>query len=236
MKICISVAKKTITDFYHLMGIPGDANLPEDQKMRSLQTRIAAFDEGKTCSRCGGSGHYSFNLIKGTVCFKCNGTGKELIPKSGFNNALFDRLSEKVKAGRLKEYLEQQQILQKARKANNLQTKFLAEWQKSGISKAYDVHKCSDGKQPDTDIAKLVNQPIADFYNVLKTTVNELDNTIYEKTKNEAQRKERIQKISMLVAQLDAEYNSGLMLISEKVKLIPRLKEKWGSHNSEKGL
>lgn len=28
-----------------------------------------------TCSRCGGSGHYSFNLIHGTVCFKCRGDG-----------------------------------------------------------------------------------------------------------------------------------------------------------------
>jgi hypothetical protein len=28
-----------------------------------------------TCSRCGGSGRYSFNLTRGTVCFKCNGAG-----------------------------------------------------------------------------------------------------------------------------------------------------------------
>lgn len=27
-----------------------------------------------TCPRCNGSGHYSFNLIHGTVCFKCKGT------------------------------------------------------------------------------------------------------------------------------------------------------------------
>jgi Ni,Fe-hydrogenase I small subunit len=28
-----------------------------------------------TCPRCDGSGHYSFNLIHGTVCFKCSGAG-----------------------------------------------------------------------------------------------------------------------------------------------------------------
>ena len=32
----------------------------------------------KDCPRCGGSGHYSFNPIHGTRCFKCNGAGKIL--------------------------------------------------------------------------------------------------------------------------------------------------------------
>lgn len=30
----------------------------------------------KPCSRCGGSGHYSFNLKDGTRCYGCGGTGK----------------------------------------------------------------------------------------------------------------------------------------------------------------
>jgi hypothetical protein len=29
----------------------------------------------KTCPRCGGTGHHSFNLVHGTVCFKCGGKG-----------------------------------------------------------------------------------------------------------------------------------------------------------------
>ncbi len=29
----------------------------------------------KTCGRCGGSGRYSFNLVRGTVCFRCDGAG-----------------------------------------------------------------------------------------------------------------------------------------------------------------
>ena len=33
----------------------------------------------KVCSRCGGSGHYSYNQMYGTVCFKCNGM-KYLLP------------------------------------------------------------------------------------------------------------------------------------------------------------
>ena len=32
--------------------------------------------ETEACSRCGGSGHYSYNQINGTTCFKCSGAGK----------------------------------------------------------------------------------------------------------------------------------------------------------------
>ena len=31
------------------------------------------------CTRCGGSGNYSFNLIRGTVCFLCEGSGFQMI-------------------------------------------------------------------------------------------------------------------------------------------------------------
>ena len=30
----------------------------------------------ETCGRCGGSGHYSYNQIHGTVCYGCGGRGK----------------------------------------------------------------------------------------------------------------------------------------------------------------
>jgi hypothetical protein len=38
-------------------------------------TRLGYTD---TCSRCGGSGHYSYNVIDGTVCFGCRGSGSKL--------------------------------------------------------------------------------------------------------------------------------------------------------------
>lgn len=34
--------------------------------------------EKKACPRCGGSGHYSFNLMTGSRCFQCHGNGKVL--------------------------------------------------------------------------------------------------------------------------------------------------------------
>lgn len=32
-----------------------------------------------TCTRCGGSGSFSFNLTRGTVCFGCNGAGFRMV-------------------------------------------------------------------------------------------------------------------------------------------------------------
>lgn len=34
------------------------------------------------CSRCGGSGHFSYNSLTGTTCFKCNG-GKRQVTARG---------------------------------------------------------------------------------------------------------------------------------------------------------
>lgn len=36
--------------------------------------------ETKDCSRCGGSGRYSFNMMDGDKCYGCNGSGKQLTP------------------------------------------------------------------------------------------------------------------------------------------------------------
>ena len=33
------------------------------------------------CSRCGGSGHYSYNPIHGTMCYGCQGKGFNLKTK-----------------------------------------------------------------------------------------------------------------------------------------------------------
>jgi hypothetical protein len=32
-----------------------------------------------TCTRCGGSGRFSFNLVRGTVCFGCEGVGHKVV-------------------------------------------------------------------------------------------------------------------------------------------------------------
>lgn len=36
----------------------------------------------EACTRCAGSGHFSFNLIDGTKCYGCNGSGKKTFKTS----------------------------------------------------------------------------------------------------------------------------------------------------------
>lgn len=48
--------------------------------------------ESKTCGRCGGTGHYSYNQVSGTTCFGCNGKGFKLTPRgSAALNWLLDQ-------------------------------------------------------------------------------------------------------------------------------------------------
>ena len=37
----------------------------------------------RVCTRCGGSGEYSYNLKDGTRCYGCGGTGKQIVTPKG---------------------------------------------------------------------------------------------------------------------------------------------------------
>lgn len=55
------------------------------------------------CSRCGGSGSYSYNPVDGTRCFRCGGSGKENIEVRWYTDsqrAAMDRAAEKRAAAR----------------------------------------------------------------------------------------------------------------------------------------
>lgn len=49
---------------------------------------MSAF-ETKTCDRCGGSGSHSFNLMHGSRCYGCGGTGKTLTKSGKAAQSLF---------------------------------------------------------------------------------------------------------------------------------------------------
>lgn len=54
--------------------------------------------ESKPCSRCGGSGHYSYCQMYGTVCFKCGGKGGVLTKRgAAAQNFLNDMRSVEAK-------------------------------------------------------------------------------------------------------------------------------------------
>ena len=52
------------------------------------------------CPRCGGSGHYSYNQLDGTICYGCNGTGKAVMEVRAYTEkeyANMERANEKAK-------------------------------------------------------------------------------------------------------------------------------------------
>lgn len=55
-----------VCHYYHIPAIK-----PDIDGDKTMATRF----ETKTCSRCGGCGHYSYNQISGTTCFGCAGSG-----------------------------------------------------------------------------------------------------------------------------------------------------------------
>jgi len=40
-----------------------------------MKTKTYQHFEAKPCGRCGGSGHFAFNLKDGTICYGCTGRG-----------------------------------------------------------------------------------------------------------------------------------------------------------------
>ena len=52
------------------------------------QIEVKTALETETCSRCSGSGHYSYCQSHGTICFKCGGSGK-VYTKRGAAAALY---------------------------------------------------------------------------------------------------------------------------------------------------
>lgn len=57
--------------------------------------------ESKVCTRCGGDGRYSFNLIHGSICYGCGGCGQKLTKRGVAAQRYFRELST-VKAADLK--------------------------------------------------------------------------------------------------------------------------------------
>jgi hypothetical protein len=46
--------------------------------------------ETETCGRCCGSGHYSFNMMDGTVCYGCSGAGVKRTKRGQAARSLFE--------------------------------------------------------------------------------------------------------------------------------------------------
>lgn len=84
-----------------------------DWKVATVPHRLHALDRSDVCTRCGGCGRHSFNLVDGDRCYGCNGRGWNM-PK--LTPALVATVRADVTAGKLDPYLArvQRQIAARA--------------------------------------------------------------------------------------------------------------------------
>ena len=80
-----------------------------------LAPRLRELGKLETCSRCGGSGRYSYNMIDGDRCYGCNGAGVTL-PKR-YTKRLMHEVQAAVEGGALDAYFERNRKRNAARKA-----------------------------------------------------------------------------------------------------------------------
>lgn len=220
----VILKKVTIDDFYSLLKVP--ENKDSSKREGILQLRIAKLGFEKVCGRCGGSGHYSFNLIHGTKCYGCNGKGfvtQKLTPD------LYSKLEAAVENGALGDYLDKVAEQQKYKNAARLATKFLDKWTECGVSKEYDWRKAAQNIQPDKDISEFVNFPIAKHHDKLSKLHSEITGLQFKESRSKT-KEERDNLQSQLLEkskEMQEAYDDGLQLIEDKIKLLPKIKEKY---------
>lgn len=82
-------SEKMLAEACALFGVEAPNKVP---------TILFALGLREICSRCGGSGHYSFNQIDGSRCFGCSGAGKRAATLTA---AVLEAARVKVEAGEL---------------------------------------------------------------------------------------------------------------------------------------
>ena len=79
-------------------------NQSEERIKSFTNFRLIALGHYQVCSRCCGTGNYSYNMIDGTICYKCNGSGKQPIR---LTKKLLEVVKNQVANNELQPYFEE---------------------------------------------------------------------------------------------------------------------------------
>lgn len=109
-----------------------------------LLSRAAGLGICKTCTRCGGSGRYSYNQIDGSRCYGCNGHGQQLPKNRADWEALRDAAERAASDGSLDEYIERMRRVARGKRVKN---RVMAAWKDTGISDLYRWTRAADAKK-----------------------------------------------------------------------------------------
>lgn len=216
--------KKTEADFIELLRVSSSGN--SQKRTGWLQARIIGLGFGTTCTRCCGSGNYSFNMVDGTRCYGCNGSG---YGEAKLTNDLYARLADAVAAGKLDSYLaalrEQQSLARQFKLAVDT---VMDAWLETKVSDHYDWSKAAKGQQPHRRIADEVNKPMCNAYEATRKAVAAAESVCQQinKANTQAQREQlKIELAEAMRLALKVRDESVAIIADAKVRLAQLLAE-----------
>jgi hypothetical protein len=151
--------------------------LTEARREKAMNARLIGLGFGDNCPRCNGTGHYSYNAITGTTCFKCDGF-RLVAPK--LTRELYALVSDAVEAGKLDAYLADIRAKLSAEKAAKGATDAVMKaWSAYNLDSVYSWRKA--GEEPyDSEIADRVNLPICEAYRRVSDIAKRVDSLAYK--------------------------------------------------------
>lgn len=176
---------------------------------KNALARAAGLQLLPVCNRCGGSGHYSYNQISGTTCFKCAGRGQVAPTKRQQKEVLQDAQAA-VDSGKLDTYLAD--MATRARCKNALDQVMKA-WKATGISQAYAWQNASASSPTfnlrDRDIAD-INAKMAAAYDTVQKAQGETFGKNVDKTAAFANLASVLDTALQTIAAAEVEFKSYL--------------------------
>jgi hypothetical protein len=110
----VAQTAKTSATLARLIALLNVAGMKTLVDAAGVDARLLGLGLVDACSRCSGGGSYGPQCVKGGVCFKCGGSGKQGMRHT---EALIARVSESVESGALAEYAARMQAAAAARRA-----------------------------------------------------------------------------------------------------------------------
>lgn len=142
---------------------------------KNVLARIAGLKIGDTCTRCCGSGHYSYCQMHGTTCFKCSGNGMQMPTTLKGWKELHERAKEVASNGKLAEYETRLRNIAIAKKAYDEGFEIWTSHPVVAAERKIHHTKCSEQHHA-------MNRIFCDLLDTIKKLTDELTNGIWSKT------------------------------------------------------
>lgn len=201
---------KQETTLLQLLRVP--SNLPLSTQRSRMNARLHALGHSDPCSRCGGSGNYSFNMMDGSRCYGCGGFGA-VAPK--LTDDLVARVKDSVDNGHLDNYLQGLKVIHEA---TTSPVRVMEAWA-AAIHGQYDWVKAANGIEPDLSLSR-INAQMKQAYDEVSALFNKLQGIGFKLKKAKTQEDRRTleqERVDVAMALKSKE--------EESLKVIANLKE-----------